>query len=276
MFIDTHAHLNLKEFKNDAEEVIKRTIGGDVFIINVGTDFETSKRAIELAEKYSGVYATVGFHPNDSSPPALLRKALQVGEEFNLSALRELAKNPKVVAIGETGLDYYRLKGDEFENKKRQKEIFKKQIELALELKKQLVIHCREAHSTSSGRAHDDLLDILNSYFLIHNSSLRGVIHSFSGNLEQAEKYREMGFKIAFNGIITFSSDYNEVVLKTPLEDILIETDCPFLTPVPYRGKRNEPLYVIEIAKKIAEIKNLSLEKTEKQTTKNAKELFNI
>ncbi len=103
-----------------------------------------------------------------------------------------------------------------------------------------------------------------------------GVLHSFSGNLEQAEKYREMGFKIAFNGIITFSRDYDEVVLKTPLEDILIETDCPFLTPIPYRGKRNEPLYVVEVAKKIAEIKKLSLEKIAEQTTKNAKELFGI
>lgn len=255
MFIDTHAHLNLKDYKDDVEEVIKRTLENGVFIVNVGTDFGTSKKAVELAEKFLGVYAAVGFHPNDSK------------EEFNYSALKELALNPKVVAIGETGLDYYRIKGGDLSVEKKQKEIFREQIKLAIELKKPLVIHCREAHS--------DLISILNSHYSKLNTRF-GVLHSFSGNLEQAEKYRKMGFKIAFNGIITFSRGYDEVILKTPLEDILIETDCPFLTPIPYRGKRNEPLYVIEVAKKIAEIKGLSLEKVREQTTKNAKELFGI
>lgn len=259
MFIDTHAHLNLKEFKDDAEEVIKRTLENGVFMINVGTDFETSKKAVELAKKFSGVYAAVGFHPNDSK------------EEFSCLALKELSASLKVVAIGETGLDYYRIKNDEIENKNKQKEIFKKQIELAFELKKPLVIHCREAH--------DDLFKIISNYYPLAGGPITkniGVLHSFSGNLEQAKKYREMGFKIAFNGIITFSRGYDEVVSKTPLEDILIETDCPFLAPIPYRGKRNEPLYVVEVAKKIAEIKELSLEKVEEQTTKNAKEFFSI
>ncbi len=255
MFIDTHAHLNLGDYKNDADKVIKGALENGVFMINVGVDFKTSKKAIELAEKYSSVYAAVGFHPNDSK------------EEFDYSTIKELAKNKRVVAIGETGLDYYRIKDDEIENKNKQKEIFKKQIELALELKKPLIIHCRGAHN--------DLISILNTKYSIQNTR-SGVLHSFSGNLEQAEKYHEIGFKIAFNGIITFSRDYDEVILKTPLEDILIETDCPFLTPNPYRGKRNEPLYVVEVAKKIAEIKNLSLGEIEEQTTKNAQELFSI
>jgi len=255
MFVDTHAHLNLKDYKNDADEVIKRALENGVWMINAGVSFETSKKAVELAEKFSGVYAAVGFHPNDSK------------EEFDYSVLKELAANPKVVAIGETGLDYHRIENNELRIKEKQKEIFKKQIELALELEKPLIIHCREAHN--------DLLEILNSKFSILNSQ-PGVLHSFSGGLEEAGKYREMGFKIAFNGIITFSRDYDEVILRTPLEDILIETDCPFLTPVPYRGKRNEPLYVIEVAKKIAEIKELSLEKIAGQTTENAKELFGI
>ncbi|MFA5099094.1 MAG: TatD family hydrolase [Candidatus Paceibacterota bacterium] len=256
MFIDTHAHLNLKDYKDDADGVIKRALENDVWMINAGVDFETSKKAIEIAEKFPGVYAAVGFHPNNSK------------EEFNYLTIKELALNPKVVAIGETGLDYYRIKGDEVENKNKQKEIFKKQIELAFELKKPLIIHCRDAH--------DDLSKILKSYFLNLKPGLSGVLHSFSGNIEQAGKYRKMGFKIAFNGIITFSRDYDEVILKTPIEDILIETDCPFLTPVPHRGKRNEPLYVIEVAKKLAEIKTMSLEKIGEQTTKNAKELFGI
>ena len=255
MLIDTHAHLNLKDYKNDADEVIKRALENGVWMINAGVSFETSKKAVELAEKFSGVYAAVGFHPNDSK------------EEFDYSVLKELAANPKVVAIGETGLDYHRIENNELRIKEKQKEIFKKQIELALELEKPLIIHCREAHN--------DLLEILNSKFSILNSQ-PGVLHSFSGGLEEAGKYREMGFKIAFNGIITFSRDYDEVILRTPLEDILIETDCPFLTPVPYRGKRNEPLYVIEVAKKIAEIKGLSLGKIAGQTTENAKELFGI
>jgi len=255
MFVDTHAHLNLKDYKNDADEVIKRALENGVWMMNAGVSFETSKKAVELAEKFSGVYAAVGFHPNDSK------------EEFDYSVLKELAANPKVVAIGETGLDYHRIENNELRIKEKQKEIFKKQIELALELEKPLIIHCREAHN--------DLLEILNSKFSILNSQ-PGVLHSFSGGLEEAGKYREMGFKIAFNGIITFSRDYDEVILRTPLEDILIETDCPFLTPVPYRGKRNEPLYVIEVAKKIAEIKELSLEKIAGQTTENAKELFGI
>ncbi len=256
MLIDTHAHLNLEAFKGDAEEVIKRALQNGVQMINAGVDFETSKKAVELAEKFPGVYAAVGFHPNDSK------------EEFDYPVFKELALNSKVVAIGETGLDYYRIEKGDLSVKNRQKEIFKKQIELALELKKPLIIHCREAHG--------DLLEIIKSYFLNLKSGFNGVLHSFSGNLEQAEKYREMGFKIAFNGIITFSRDYDEVILKTPIEDILIETDCPFLTPIPYRGKRNEPLYVIEVAKRIAEIKGLSLEETGEQTTKNARELFGI
>jgi len=265
MLIDTHAHLNLKDYKNDADEVIKRALENGVWMINAGVGFETSKKAVELAEKFPGVYAAVGFHPNDSK------------EEFDYSVLKELAANPKVVAIGETGLDYHRIENNEFSPeanpplagriKEKQKEIFKKQIELALELKKPLIIHSREAHN--------DLLEILNSKFSILNFQ-PGVLHSFSGGLEEAGKYREMGFKIAFNGIITLSRDYDEVILRTPLEDILIETDCPFLTPVPYRGKRNEPLYVIEVAKKIAEIKGLSLGKIAGQTTENAKELFGI
>ncbi len=264
MLIDTHAHLNFRDYKNDVDEVIKRALGNGVWMINVGVDFETSKKAVELAEKFPGVYAAVGFHPNDSR------------EEFNILALKELAASSKVVAIGETGLDYYRIKKGDLSIKEKQKNIFESQIKLSLELKKPLIIHCRDAHSTGSGQAHDDLFEILKSYFLNLKPSHSGILHSFSGNLEQAEKYREMGFKIAFNGIITFSRDYDEVVLKTPLEDILIETDCPFLTPIPYRGKRNEPLYVVEVAKKIAEIKKLSLEKIAEQTTKNAKELFGI
>ncbi|TRZ64246.1 MAG: TatD family deoxyribonuclease, partial [Spirochaetia bacterium] len=203
MFIDTHAHLNLRDYKNDADKVIKRALENNIWMINAGVDFETSEKAVELAEKFTGVYAAIGLYPGNFE------------NGFDYLAYKELTVNLKVVAIGETGLDYFRIKNNDSEIKNNQKEVFKKQIELALELKKPLIIHCREAH--------EDLLKILKSYFLNLKSKPNGVLHSFSGGLGEAEKYREMGFKIAFNGIITFSRDYDEVVSKTPLEDILIE-----------------------------------------------------
>ncbi|MBN2197947.1 TatD family hydrolase [Candidatus Wolfebacteria bacterium] len=258
MFFDTHAHINFKEFKDDGDKIVKKTLESGVCFINVGAEYKTSKRAIEYASRYTeGVFAAVGLHPSH----------IWI-EEFFIEKYRELALNKKVVAIGEIGLDYYRIDKNQEKTKEKQKEIFKKQIELALELDKPIIIHCRDAH--------DDVLEILNSYFKIHKSKLRGIAHSFLGNYKQARKYRQMGFKIAFNGIITFARDYDKVILDTPIEDIVLETDCPYLTPVPYRGKRNEPLYVIEVAKKIAELKNLSLEKVAKETTKNAKKIFNL
>jgi TatD DNase family protein len=267
--IDTHAHLNFRAFKDDGDEIIKKTLEGGAYIINVGAAFETSKKAVEIAEKYSeGVFAAIGLHP------------IHIGdEEFSYEKYKELAENKKVVAIGETGLDYHRIMNNESGIIEKQKEIFKKQIELAIELNKPLIIHCREAFKENKiikDSAHDNILKILNSHFKIHNSKLHGVIHSFSGNVSQAREYRKLGFKIAFNGIITFARDYDGVVLDTPLEDILIETDCPYLTPIPYRGQRNEPLYVIEVAKKLAEIKKIDLGEVVKQTTENAKEVFDI
>ncbi len=267
MLIDTHAHVNFGVFEKDAGEVIRRALDAGVWMINVGSDFKTSQRAVELAEKYpSGVYSAVGLHPND------------FGEIFDGNEYKKLAENPKVAAIGEIGLDYYRIKNGDLNSREKQKELFKKQIELALELNKPIIIHCREAHV--------DLMEILSSYFFPPKadppreenlkSKRNGVIHSFSGTGEQAEVYRKLGFKIAFNGIITFSRDYDAVISETPIEDILIETDCPYLTPVPYRGKRNEPLYVAEVAKKLAEIKGISLDEASEKTTENAKKVFGI
>jgi len=253
--------------------VIKRALKNDVWLINVGAEIETSKRAVEYIQKYpQGVFAAVGLHPIHLQEQKIKEKDFEViikAEKFDYEKYKVLAQNPKVVAIGEIGLDYYRI--EQSANRQAQieiqKEVFLKQLELAQELNKAVIIHCREAHN--------DLLEIISNFqFLI--SKPRGVIHSFSGNLKQARQYRQMGFKIAFNGIITFARDYDKVVLDTPLEDILLETDCPYLTPVPYRGKRNEPSYIIEIAKKIAEIKNISLEEVARQTTLNAKEVFGL
>jgi len=272
MFIDTHAHINFRDYKNDGDEVIKRALENDIWLINVGAEFGTSKRAVEYAQKYSkGVFAAVGLHPSHLQDQKIKEKDIEFeckAEEFDGEKYKELARNPKVVAIGEAGLDYYRIKKDDLEIKEQQRELFKKQIELAIELKLPLIIHCRNAH--------EDVLEILKAKSYKLKANLKGVIHSFSGNCKQARQYRETGFKIAFNGIITFARDYDKVILDTPLEDILLETDCPYLTPVPYRGERNEPLYVIEVAKKLAEVKGLSLEEVADETTKNAKEIFKI
>jgi len=272
MLIDTHSHINFRDYKNDGDEVIKRALENDVWLINVGAEFGTSKRAVEYSQKYiGGVFAAVGLHPSHLQDQIIKERDIEFeckAEKFDEQKYRELAQKPKVVAIGEIGLDYYRL--EQSSNREaqilKQKEVFKKQIELAVELKLPMIIHCRNAHN--------DLLNILKTKKL--KAKFNGVIHSFSGNYKQARQYREMGFKIAFNGIITFARDYDKVVLDTPLEDILLETDCPYLTPVPYRGKRNEPLYIIEVAKRVAEIKNLSLEQVAEQTTKTSREVFRI
>ncbi len=286
MFIDAHAHVNFKDYKIDGDEIVKRALENNVWLINVGAEFGTSKRAVEYSQKYpEGVFAAVGLHPIHLTAQKFKEKDLEFeskAEEFDEKIYRGLAREPKVVAIGEIGLDYYRrgstsrilsgireeVEPRQIEIKNLQKQVFKKQIELAIELNLPIMVHCREAHT--------DVIEILKSYILNLKSNLNGVIHSFSGNYKQAREYRAMGFKIAFNGIITFARDYDKVILDTPLEDILLETDCPYLTPVPYRGERNEPLYVIEVAKKLAEIKNISLEQVAEQTTKNAREVFAI
>jgi len=272
LLIDTHAHLNFKEYREDGEEVIGRSLNNNIWLINVGAEYITSSRAVEIAQKYGkGVYAAVGLHPIHLGN-FLIRNKIDneriefqtKKEEFDYKKYKELASQEKVVAIGEIGLDYFHLKDydeEPEEMKALQKQVFLKQLDLAEKLNKPIIIHCREAHK--------DLLKLLKTKF-------RGVVHSFSGNYKQAREYRTFGFKIAFNGIITFARDYDKVILDTPLEDILLETDCPYLAPIPYRGQRNEPLYVVEVAKKLAEIKGVSLEEVAEQTTANAKKVFNL
>ncbi|MEK7203705.1 MAG: TatD family hydrolase [Patescibacteria group bacterium] len=248
MLFDSHCHPQFPHYDQDRNETIKHALKEDVFMICVGTDLETSKKAIELADKYEGLWATVGLHPNDN-----------LKENFNNEIYEDLLNQEKVVGFGEIGLDYYRTKKEE--DQKFQKERFEKELELATKINKPVIIHCRNAHK--------DMLKIL-------NSNLRGVIHSFTGTLEEAKKYLELGFHLGFNGIITFANQYDEVVKFVPLEKILLETDAPYLTPLPFRGKRNEPLYVKYVAEKIAELKGLSYNRVAEQTLLNTKELFGI
>ncbi|MEK7559855.1 MAG: TatD family hydrolase, partial [Patescibacteria group bacterium] len=256
-FFDVHTHVNDKQYDADCDEVIRRALNAGIKMVQVGTDFESSQKAVELAESYDNVYATVGLHPNDV-----------IKEEFNYEKFRNLVlSSKKVVAIGECGLDYFRVKG--LGDRDRQKEIFKKQIELAKEVGKPLMIHCREAFT--------DLVEIL-SLSGGRSSSVggSGIVHFFSGSINDAEKLLDLGFYFSFGGVITFARDYDQQIKFIPLDRILLETDAPYVAPVPYRGKRNEPLYIIEVAKKIAEIKRATIEKVALATSQNALQIFAI
>ena len=249
MLVDTHAHLNFAAYKEDLDDVIKRSLENGVWMVNVGSQYTTSKRAVEVAVKYSeGVYAAVGLHP------------IHAADGFDQEKYKELTKSPKVVAIGEIGLDY---KPEYSSFKEKQKEVLSEQLNLAKELDMPVIFHCR--------MAHDELISYLREY---DYPGLKGVIHCFTGSREQARKYLEMGFFLGFNGII-FKMDLEKVMAETPLEKILVETDCPYLTPPQGEG-RNEPIYIKYIVEKIAKIKNLGYEEIAEITTKNAKKLFKI
>jgi len=254
--IDIHCHLNFPDFDSDRGEVIKRTLDAGMWCISVGADLKTSQESIELAEKHDGIFATVGCHPHYAN------------EDFGLDKYRELAKYPKVVAIGECGLDYNRIKNHDSRIKNLQKDLFKKQIELSIELDKPLMIHCRDSH--------EDVIDILKSYFVNHNSGLRGNVHFFTGKQKHVEEYLKLGFMFSFTGLITYTKDFDKIIEKLSLEKIMLETDAPFVAPRPWRGQRSEPLHTKEVAKRISEIKNISFEEVAKQTTKNAIDFFGL
>lgn len=271
MIIDTHSHLSFKAYDKDREEVIKRTSEAGVVCIDVGTKYETSKLVVELAEKNENIYATIGMHPIHIKTDLLKLKMDEeegafepLGEEYNKERYKELAKSKKVVAIGEVGLDYYyRPKGttklEKF--KQKQREVFLQQLDLADELNLPVIVHCRMAHA--------DVLEILK------NRKSKGVIHCFTGNWDEAQKYLDLGFYLGINGII-FKFDINEVIKKAPLEKLLIETDCPYLTPPKAGAERNEPIFVKYVAERIAELKGISFDEVAEQTIKNAKALFGV
>lgn len=290
MIIDSHCHVHFNAYKEDMDEVIRRTRADGVALITVGTQATTSKKGLEVAEAYDGVWATVGLHPNhlieqefwddDELPPEeqATPKIKTRAERFDLAYYRELAKHPKCVAIGECGFDYYRLpEGTDLEAiKKVQEEAVRLQFDLATEMDLPVAIHCRDAHI--------DQARVIREYVESGRLARRGVIHCFTGTVEEAQVYIDLGFYISFTGIITFPprktegefSALQRVVQALPLESILVETDAPYLTPVPHRGKRNEPAYVRHVAAKVAELKGISLEEVERVTTENAKKLFGI
>ena len=254
MFIDTHTHLFFKNFDDDREEVIKNAIASGVkYMLVPGTDIDTSKQAIELAEKYESVYASVGVHPHDTKD----------WSNSLIEELKELAKHPKVVAIGEIGLDYFY----DFSPKDKQKQAFDKQIELALELNLPVIIHNRDSN--------EDIMEFARKY---KNTPLKAQYHCFAGTVENARELVEMGHFISFTGNITFkkADSIREVISKVSVENILLETDSPFLTPEPFRGKRNEPKNIPLIAEIIAKIHHLRIEDVARTTSWNAYKLFGI
>lgn len=248
-YFDIHSHLNDSKYDTDLEEVIGRLKETDTHTIVIGTDLNNSRRAVELAEKHEGIYACIGIHPVDD-PSAT----------FDESSFEELVKNPKVVAVGECGMDFFSAsKEEDFE---RQRKLFMDQIEFAVKHDKPLMIHGRSAEK--------EIVEFLEPLKEKHGERLRGNMHFFAGSPEVAERFFKIGFSVSFTGVITFTKDYDEVIKRAPLNMIHAETDAPYVAPVPHRGKRNEPVYVCEVYKRIAEIRGEDPEAVRATLVQNA------
>ena len=302
MLIDTHGHLNFNAFRNDLPEVLQRTLAAGIHVIMPGTQYATSKRAVEIAQDYSeGVYAAVGLHPihlgekrkvdvqevqssfdsaQDKEESWMIFETR--AEEFDYERYKELAIQKNVVAIGEVGLDYYyepKSRTKRKEAREKQRQILKDQMSLAQELDLSVIFHCR--------KAHDDLIELLSGELAPREAKpIRGVVHCYTGTPEQAQRFMEMGLYIGFNGLILKHvpalPNPEEVIASIPLERIVLETDSPYLAPSEalakegYKTERNEPLFVKYVAEEIARIKKLSVEEVARITTQNAKTLFQI
>lgn len=253
MFIDSHAHLDDKRFDADRDMLIKNLKNNKVdYVFNIGADLKTSQASVKLANKYDNIYAVVGVHPHS---------AKEVDGE-TIERLRELSKEDKVIAIGEIGLDYY------YDNSPRDLQVkwFKEQIKLAKEVELPIVVHTRDAAQ--------ETFDILKENAKDHPV----ILHCYSGSVEMAEEYVKLGYYISLAGPLTFKNARlpKEVAEKIPMDRLLIETDCPYLTPTPYRGKRNEPIFVKYVAEEIAKIKGISLEEVARTTSENTKKAFKV
>lgn len=275
--IDSHCHPQFSKYDEDQDEVIRRALDAGVGMIAIGTDVETTRQGIALAEKYPNLWATAGLHPTDigDNPGPLLRQGFGGRSVDNFV---EFMSHNKVVGVGEVGLDYYRITNPEARIK--QKEVFKSFIKLAQDFNKSLILHLR--NSPDSFDAFSDALLILDEMFSgvacppKFSKENLGVVHSFTGTLTFAQQFIERGFLIGLNGIITFSSQHDALIKAIPLEKILLETDAPFLAPVPHRGQRNEPLWVKYVAEKIAQVKNIPIDQVIKQTVENTVQLFKL
>lgn len=276
VFFDIHSHIHDKVFKDDRETILAEMKAYGLGTIAVGTDLLESKEALAQAIAHDNVYATVGLHPADN-----------VKEEFDREAFTKLAVHPKVVAIGECGLDYHYIESfferdqkekDITHNKDaevdRQQRIFEEQVEFAVEMNKPLMLHGRPSKGTMD--AYEDMLFILENAKKKHGSKLRGNAHFFVGNIDIAKRFVDIGFTMSFSGVITFSHDYDDVVRFLPPTMILAETDSPYATPAPFRGKRNSPMYVQEVVAKIAVLRTEPFEEVRAQILENTKRIFDL
>ncbi|MCA9365622.1 TatD family hydrolase [Candidatus Kaiserbacteria bacterium] len=279
-YVDTHAHLNLSAFKDDLDEVMEKCQTESVAVVNVGTKETTSRKAVEIAEEADNCFAIIGLHPiqtvsgmhdedeiGEGGEPFKSK-----GEEFNPDLYRELAKNNKVVGIGECGFDYWHTKVDTYGV---QEVAFIEQIKLANELNLPLMIHTRgpkpDKQSPTGRSVYIDVYETLKTHAKVPFN-----VHFYAGTIDEASKFLDIGGNISFTGVVTFAKDYEEIVKWAPLDKIHGETDCPFVAPRSYRGKRCEPWMVIEVYKKIAELKNLDEELVREQLIKNARKFYNI
>lgn len=254
-YIDIHCHIESNDFTHDRTEVLNRMKENGVWGITVGTDLQTSKSVVDIAKTYEHVYACVGVHPRDDA-----------NGQFYEKEFEQLVVHPKVIAIGECGLDYFRFEGDLLQEKKRQKDLFEMQIHFAIKHNKPLMLHCRDAY--------EDSLDILEVYAKEHGQALRGNAHFFAGNIDIAKRLFDIGFSISFTGAITFARNYDEVVRYAPLDMIMSETDAPWVAPIPFRGKRNEPTYVKHVVEQIAIIRTEELSLVKQSLVQNALRTF--
>jgi len=270
-YIDIHGHLNFVAYDTDRDEVIKRTLEKDVAIVTVGTQYDTSKFAVDLAQKNEAMFAIIGLHPIHTSRSHHDEQELgegnkeftSRGEIIDPNRYLELARNSKTVGIGECGLDYYRIEPD-LENK--QVKAFETMIDIANEVNKPLMLHIRNGTNRSA---------YLDAYKIIKDrAKVRGDLHFFAGSIEEAKPFLDLGYYFSFTGVITFARNYDEIIRYIPLDRIMSETDCPYVSPVPFRGKRNEPANVIEVVKWIAKIKGIDEEEVRKQVISNAEQFF--
>lgn len=254
-FFDVHAHINDAQFDGDRIATIERMGAERVAAIVVGTDRRSSQLSCQMAPFYENLYAAAGIHPTDN-----------LTEIFREDYFRELLAAPRTVAVGECGLDYVRADADDAEERARQKNLFEAQLELAVSCNKPLMIHCRNAHQ--------DMLEILVSKKSVYGDRLYGAIHFFTANQDIARRYLELGFALSFSGVVTFARDYDDAIRFIPLDRILSETDCPYAAPVPYRGSRNEPIYVKEVVKQLALIRGEDFDTVRRATVANAERVF--
>lgn len=278
-FIDAHTHVQFSGYDADREAVLARARGAGVRMVNVGTQRDTSRAAVELAEKHEGLYAAVGLHPihtarsfhdvEELGGGEAAKSFTSRGEVFDAEYYRALALHPKTVAIGECGLDYFHFNEEEDRDTQieKQKAALLAQIALAHEVGKPLMIHCRNAFG--------DLIQIMRDHASLLNQE-PGIIHFFTGTADEARELLDLGFSFTFGGVITFARSYDETIALIPLDRILSETDAPYVSPVPYRGKRNEPAYVVETVKKLAEIKGVPLDEMAERITVNARRILGV